>query len=235
MAQPMHDACPIACVGFGARKPKRIYLPQHRMFDPAWHLFSLGAMGDNALPRHHPRMRVNQYCRVPGISYREEITGYSAFAEYDGSLWSNACPLETKIGHGVSALVLDHVGTARALKRFLGVLIAERRGFFVIGFRGVRILRTAAPALGERAHPLQRAGVILRGRLFKQRPRGSIIRRAAGAVFHHQSQLILGFGIGLRRFRQQLPRSRWISRRPPTTGHPRAISDAPPISLFPTT
>ena len=137
MAQPMDDAWPIACGGFGACEPERIDLPKHRMFDPTRHLFSFGAMGDDALPRHHPRMRVNQYCRVLGISYREVITGYSAFAEYDGSLWSNACPLEAKIGHGVSALVLDHVGTARALKRFLGVLIAERRGFFVIGFCGV--------------------------------------------------------------------------------------------------
>ena len=80
----MDNADLIACVGFGAGKPERIDLPKHRMFDPTWHLFSFGAMGDNALPRHHPRMRVNQYCRMPGISYREVITGYSAFAEYDG-------------------------------------------------------------------------------------------------------------------------------------------------------
>src|SRR5712671_1976858 len=194
----MDNADLIACVGFGAGKPERIDLPKHRMFDPTRHLFSFGVMGDNALTRHHPRKRVIQYCRVLGISSTAVFTGYSAFAEYDGSLWSNACPLETKIGHGVSALVLDHVGTARALKRFLGVLIAERRGFFVIGFRGVRILRTAAPALGERAHPLQRAGVILRGRLFKQRPRSGIIRRTAGTVFLLKSQLILGFVIVLR-------------------------------------
>jgi hypothetical protein len=79
MAQPMDNACPIACVGFGACKPERIDLPKHRVFDPSWHLFSFGAMGDNALPRHHPRKRVNQYSRAFEISCTMVMTGYSAF------------------------------------------------------------------------------------------------------------------------------------------------------------
>jgi hypothetical protein len=49
------------------------------VFDPSWHLFSFGAMGDNALPRHHPRKRVNQYSRAFEISCTMVMTGYSAF------------------------------------------------------------------------------------------------------------------------------------------------------------
>src|SRR5258708_12269692 len=135
----MDNADLIACVGFGAGKPERIDLPKHRMFDPTRHLFSFGVMGDNALTRHHPRKRVIQYCRVLGISSTAVFTGYSAFAGDDGSLWSNACPLETKIGHGVSALVLDHVGTARALTPFPSVLISQPPHLFVIAFTSVLI------------------------------------------------------------------------------------------------
>src|ERR1700676_352199 len=40
--------------------------------------------------------------------------------------------LEAKAGHEVSAFILDHVGTFRALESGLGIFVAERRGFLVI-------------------------------------------------------------------------------------------------------
>src|SRR5262249_3798281 len=70
--------------------------------------------------------------------------------------------LEAEVGHDVSAFIFDHVGTLRALERRLGVFIAERGGFLVIGFGGACILRSAAPALCKRAHALQGPGMILR-------------------------------------------------------------------------
>ena len=44
--------------------------------------------------------------------------------------------LKTKIGHDVSALVLDYIGATRALQRLLGFFIAERRGLLVIRLGG---------------------------------------------------------------------------------------------------
>src|SRR5262249_21694563 len=112
--------------------------------------------------------------------------------------------LEAEIGHDVSAFIFDHVGTLRALERRLGVFIAERRGFLVIGFGGARILRSAAPALCKRAHALQGARMILRRRLFEQRARRNVILRSADALRDHQAELILRFRrIRFRRFRQQ--------------------------------
>src|SRR5262249_16817494 len=112
--------------------------------------------------------------------------------------------LEAEIGHDVSAFIFDHVGTLRALERRLGVFIAERRGFLVIGFGGACILRPAAPALCKCAHALQGARMILRRRLFEQRARRDVILRSADALRDHQAELILRFRrIRFRRFRQQ--------------------------------
>src|SRR3977135_3250197 len=76
--------------------------------------------------------------------------------------------LKAQIGYKLSALVLDCDRTIRALERGLGVFVAERRGLLVIGFGCARILRSAAPALGKGAHPLQCRGMTLRRRLFEQ-------------------------------------------------------------------
>src|SRR5450755_1222852 len=75
--------------------------------------------------------------------------------------------LETKIADEISALVLDRVRAFHTLERLLGVFIAECRGPFVIGLGGAGILRSAASLLGERAHPLHCAGMILRGSFFR--------------------------------------------------------------------
>src|SRR5262245_28609781 len=87
--------------------------------------------------------------------------------------------LKAKVGDEFSVLVADRDRTAGAFERGLGLLVAKRGGLFVIGFGGVGILRPAAPALRKGAHPLQRAGVRLRRRPLKQRPRADIVLRAA--------------------------------------------------------
>src|SRR5262249_25439339 len=69
--------------------------------------------------------------------------------------------LKAKIRHGVSALILDHPGALDALERGLGIFVAERCGLLVICLGGVRVLLSAATALSECAHPLQRTGVTL--------------------------------------------------------------------------
>src|SRR5581483_7673432 len=84
----------------------------------------------------------------------------------------NDCELEAQGGDELALLVLDRVGTTQSLQRLLGVLVAERSRALVIGLRGVLILGTAAPLLREGAHPLKRAGMVLRRRLLEQRARG---------------------------------------------------------------
>src|SRR5450756_3136082 len=90
--------------------------------------------------------------------------------------------LKTKIGDKISALVLDRVGTFDPLQRLLGVFVATRCGLFVIGLGGGGILRPAAAFLRERTHPLQRAGVILHGRLLEQDARTGIVLGPAGPL-----------------------------------------------------
>src|SRR6266478_8011283 len=90
--------------------------------------------------------------------------------------------LKTKIGDEIPALVLDREGASQAFQRLPGVFIAECCGPLVIGFRSARILRPAAAFLGKRAHPLQRAGVILRRRLLEQTARADVVLGAAGTV-----------------------------------------------------
>src|SRR5258706_602312 len=85
--------------------------------------------------------------------------------------------LKAKIGDEISALVLDSEGASHAFQRLLGVFIAECRGPLVVGFRRGRILRPAAAFLGERAHPLQRAGVILPRRLLEESARAEMSHR----------------------------------------------------------
>src|SRR5262245_21792682 len=102
--------------------------------------------------------------------------------------------LEAKRRYDVSAFIFDHVGTLRALERRLGVFVAQRGGLLVIGFGGAGILRSAAPTLCKRAHALQCAGMILRRRLFEQRPRRNVVLRSADALRNHQAELILRFG-----------------------------------------
>src|SRR5215831_15069610 len=101
--------------------------------------------------------------------------------------------LEAEIGHDVSAFIFDHVGTLRPLERRLGVFVAKRRGFLVIGFGGAGILRSTTPALCKRAHALQCARMILRRRLFEQRPRRNVVLGSTDALRNHQSELILRF------------------------------------------
>src|SRR5262245_66534787 len=98
------------------------------------------------------------------------------------------------MGYDVSALVLQHDRTFRALERGFGFFISEPRGLLVIDFGGACILRPAAPALCKRAHPLQCSGVILRGCLFEQRPRGTIVLSTAAALRNHPSEPILRLG-----------------------------------------
>src|SRR5215831_9661558 len=137
--------------------------------------------------------------------------------------------LKAEIGDEIAALVLDREGTLDPLERRLGVLIAERRGPLVIGFGGILLLRTAAALDCEGPHPLERAGMILRGRLLKQRPRTDVVLLAAGAFRHHHAELVLRFRIGLGGFFQQLPRSGRVGRRT-ATAERRQIADASRIA-----
>src|SRR5262245_15205614 len=98
--------------------------------------------------------------------------------------------LEAEVGHDLSALVLDDDRAFRALEGGLGLFIAEGRGLLVIRLGGARILRPAASALRKCAHPLERAGMILRRCLLEQGARGDVVLRAADTVRHHQSELI---------------------------------------------
>src|SRR3954454_3075543 len=70
--------------------------------------------------------------------------------------------LEAQRGDEIAMIVLDRIGTADAFQRLLGVLVAERGGALVIGFRGVLVLRPTASFLCERSHSLHRPGMILR-------------------------------------------------------------------------
>ena len=62
--------------------------------------------------------------------------------------------LEANVAYDVSAFVLDHIGTFRALKGGLGVFVTERRGFFIIRLGGVCILRSTSSTLRKSAHSL---------------------------------------------------------------------------------
>src|ERR1041384_2562474 len=57
--------------------------------------------------------------------------------------------LETQIGDDAAALVLDHIGTVHALKRGLGLFIAEGGRALIISLGGALVFRAAASALGE--------------------------------------------------------------------------------------
>src|SRR5262245_24721671 len=117
------------------------------------------------------------------------------------------------MGHDVSALVLEHDRTFSALERYIGLFISERCSFLLIGFGGACILRPAAPTLRKSAHPLQRSGVVLRGGLFEQRPRGNIVLGPADALRNHLSELILRLcRVRLRRFRKRGSRLNGIGR-----------------------
>src|SRR5262249_33479746 len=72
-----------------------------------------------------------------------------------------SCALETQIAHHIPALVLEHIGAIQPFERGLGLLVAERGGPFVIGLGGGLVLRAAPPVRRERAHALERAGVVL--------------------------------------------------------------------------
>src|SRR5262245_2052179 len=100
---------------------------------------------------------------------------------------------EAERRHQISALVLDDVRAFHALESGLGVFIAERCGFFVIGLGRGRILRTPSPALRKCTHSFHGAGMVLRSSLFKQRPRGNVVFRPADTVRDPQPELILGF------------------------------------------
>src|SRR5690348_7602545 len=77
--------------------------------------------------------------------------------------------LEAQVGDEIAALVLDCERTLHAFERRLGILVTEIRSPLVIRLGGRGILRPAAPFLGERPHPLQSAGMVLRSRLLEQR------------------------------------------------------------------
>src|SRR3954449_6911962 len=105
--------------------------------------------------------------------------------------------LEAQRGDKLALLVLDRIGTAQPLQRLLGILVAERCGALVVGFRGVLVLWPAAALLREGAHPLQRAGMVLPGSLFEQRARRGVVLRPARAFGEHHAELVLRLGIGL--------------------------------------
>src|SRR5882757_4465585 len=71
---------------------------------------------------------------------------------------------EAQIRYQIAPLVLDRVGAAQPLQRPLG---------------GVVILRPAAASLGERAHPLECCGMVLRRRLLEQAARRHVVFGAA--------------------------------------------------------
>ena len=117
---------------------------------------------------------------------------------------------EAQIRHHVAALVLDRVGTAEPLERFLRILIAKGGGPLIVGFGGVGILWSTASFLRECAHPLQRTGMILRRRLLEQRAGRSVVPGPAIAFGQHHAELVLRLGIGLGGLRQQFARTRRI-------------------------
>src|SRR4051812_42851957 len=102
---------------------------------------------------------------------------------------------EAQRGDELALLVLDRIGAAQPLQSLLGILVAERCGALVIGFRGVLVLGPAAAFLGEGAHPLQRTGMVLRRRLLEQRARRDVVPGAAGAFGEQQAELVLRLGI----------------------------------------
>src|SRR5207302_8175547 len=89
---------------------------------------------------------------------------------------------EAQRGDELALLVLDRIGTAQALQRLLGVVVAECGGALVIGLRGVLVLRPAVAYLREGAHSLQRAGVVLRRRLLEQQACRDVVPCPAGAI-----------------------------------------------------
>src|SRR5260370_17643439 len=82
---------------------------------------------------------------------------------------------EAQIRHHFAALVLDHIGTADALERLLGIFVTEGGRSLIIGFCGGRILRPAAALGVERAHPFPRPPMILPAALFAQSARPPLI------------------------------------------------------------
>ena len=77
----------------------------------------------------------------------------------------------------------------------------------------VLVLRFAAAGLGKLAHSFQRTGVPLRRSFLELAARGSVILWTTDAVGHHQTELKLGFGIGLGSLREQRARARGICGR----------------------
>src|SRR5258708_16422460 len=108
-------------------------------------------------------MRVSSYAILNG-DHRRGVPRFDAICE------GRLC-LEAEIGDKIPALVLDRERAVQALRRGLGVLVAERRGALVIGFRGVLVPGPSTALLRARAHPLQRARMILRRRLLEQHTR----------------------------------------------------------------
>src|SRR5262249_27287156 len=142
--------------------------------------------------------------------------------------------LETQIAHHIPALVLEHIGALQPLERGLGILVAECGGPFVIGFGGGLVLRAAAPDRRERAHALERAGVVLRGGLLEQRTRRGLVLRPAGPVGGHQAELILRLRrVRFRALGQQRARLDRIGGRAAEAARkPRQICHSPRIAAL---
>src|SRR5215472_8077171 len=121
--------------------------------------------------------------------------------------------LEAEIADEIAALVLDCDRTVELLQCRLRLFIAEIGGALVVGFRRIAVFRSAAPFGCEHAHPLQRARMILRGRLLEQRAGAGLVPGTAGAVSEHQAELILRLRIGLGSLREQLTGACGIRRR----------------------
>src|SRR5258705_5367998 len=138
---------------------------------------------------------------------------------------------EAQIRHHVAALVLDHIGTADALERLLGIFVAEGGGSLIIAFCGGRILWSAAALGSERAHALQRTRMVLRSGLFEQFARRGVILCAAGALRQHQAELILRLRVGFSGPAEQFPRTRGIGRRA-AAAERGEITDAARIARF---
>src|SRR5262245_10149374 len=139
-------------------------------------------------------------------------------------------PSEAEGRHEIPALVLNDVRTFQTLESSFGIFVAKSCGLFVIGLCRSRVLRAASSALGKCGHSFHCPRMILRGGLFKERSRRSIVFRAADAIGGHESELILRLrGVCIRRSRQHGPGLDGIGRRATTGGKCSKIANAPGI------
>src|SRR5262249_17867102 len=102
--------------------------------------------------------------------------------------------LEAQMRPHFPAFSFEHERAFQPLKSGFGVLVAERRGLFIIAFGGIAVLWSAPPGFGKIAHPIQCSGMTLRCRFFEHGARADIVLRTPDPIGHHQAELKLRFG-----------------------------------------